>query len=137
MTFVIQNDGASYPTSLTAATCIQQVLYMDSLAKFLMKLSQRHHLLQIAISDVITGCQDRFQGVADFVSVLIADRMTQSGINEAIVADICSIEGSLRKPFVWPRDQLFTRKVLSQKLSLRSEFVITLQYVLLLLIFIM
>ena len=103
-----------------------------------MKLSQRHHLLQIAISDVITGCQDRFQGVADFVSVLIADRMTQSGINEAILADICSIEeGSLPKPFVWPRDQLFTRKVLSQKLSLRSEFVITLHYVLLLLIFIM
>ena len=49
VTFVIQN-GASYPTSLTAATRIQQLAYMDSQtqkesAKFLMKLSQRHHLL--------------------------------------------------------------------------------------------
>ena len=51
LTFVIQN-GAGYPTSLTAVTRIQQLAYMDSQtqkesAKFLMKLSQCHHLSQM------------------------------------------------------------------------------------------
>lgn len=64
-------------------------------AKFLLHLSQQHHLSQVAICDVIGGFQEQSKFVADYVSSVIAGRMIAGGISEDIVSIMCVSDDSV------------------------------------------
>lgn len=78
---------------------IEQTDHKKKLATFLLKLSQSHHLSHNGISDVIKGSQDQYDAMSASITSLIAARMAAQGISEDVIADVCSIEDLLPKPF--------------------------------------
>ena len=77
----------------------EQTDHKKKLATFLLKLSQSHHLSHNGISDIIKGSQDQYDAMSASITLLIAARMAAQGISEDVIADVCSIEDLLPKPF--------------------------------------
>ena len=90
------NQSQSDSIPLQFSPHLESLYDQKEAANYFLRLSQHHHL---SISDMISRCQEQFQCATDYISALIANRMTESGINRATITKICCIKDSLPKPF--------------------------------------
>ena len=87
------------PPQVLVCDSFNSVDTLQESAKFLLLLYQQHHLSHAAVSDVIKGYQHQCQSITSHASSIIAERLTEIGLDPETITEICSVQNVVPQPF--------------------------------------